>query len=72
MLTAMDAKVLREERRRKIILDLIEVVIAYDLKASILTHAGRDMPDNVRVLRVGILPPASFRFHLTMDTLAIG
>jgi hypothetical protein len=26
----------------------------------------------VLVHRVGILPPASFRFHLTVDTLAIG
>ena len=30
------------------------------------------MPDDVRVPRVGTLPPASFRFHLTMDTLALG
>ena len=31
-----------------------------------------DMPDNVRVPRVGTLPPASFRFHLAVDTLALG
>ncbi|ATW83068.1 hypothetical protein ESP47_16810 [Heyndrickxia coagulans] len=29
-------------------------------------------PNDVRVPRVRILPPASFRFHLTMDTLALG
>ena len=35
-----------------------------------LTH--RCMPDAVSVRWGGSLPPASFRFHLTMDTLAFG
>ena len=26
----------------------------------------------IRVPRTGVLPPASFRFHVTMDTLALG
>jgi len=30
------------------------------------------MPDDVRVPPAGTLPPASFRFHLAMDTLALG
>ena len=35
-----------------------------------LTH--RRMPDAVPVRQVGGLPPASFRFHLVVDTLALG
>jgi hypothetical protein len=30
------------------------------------------LPHTVSVRRPGVLPPASFRFHLTMDTLAFG
>lgn len=26
----------------------------------------------IRVSRTGVLPPTSFRFHVTMDTLALG
>jgi hypothetical protein len=29
-------------------------------------------PDAIRVPRRAVLPPASFRFHLTMDTVAFG
>lgn len=35
-----------------------------------LTH--RRMPYAVPVRQVGGLPPASFRFHLAVDTLALG
>ena len=31
----------------------------------------QNVPDDVRVPPTGNLPPASFRFHLTMDTLAL-
>ena len=37
---------------------------------SSLTHSH--MPDTVSVRQVDGLPPASFRFHLAMDTLASG
>ena len=30
------------------------------------------MPDAIPIRRISGLPPASFRFHLAMDTLAIG
>ena len=30
------------------------------------------MPDAISIRRISGLPPASFRFHLAMDTLAIG
>ena len=35
-----------------------------------LTHLR--MPDAIPIRRISGLPPASFRFHLAMDTLAIG
>ena len=35
-----------------------------------LTHPR--MPDAIPVRKVSGLPPASFRFHLAMDTLALG
>ena len=45
---------------------------SYRISAVSAAHYGSDIPDNVRVPRGGTLPPASFRLHLAMDTLALG
>ena len=44
----------------------------FGLRCVMATHPTMTASNAIRVPQVKGLPPASFRFHLAMDTLALG
>lgn len=59
----------KEKRHYKCAGFIIRQLLSFDLTCNLILSV---MPDVIRIPWGRYLPPASFRFHLTMGTLAIG